>query len=104
MHPIVDPLAGPRRLTRGDGGLEIDDAHLWSQAGKGLEGITPDVRKVDGRWDRTVRRDGECDIAQGRLHGGFVEARVAGVRQHLINASPDHHITAHEHGDGISVA
>jgi len=35
-------------------------------------------------------------------HPGFVELRIARVRQDLVDASPGHHVAAQEQGQGIA--
>ena len=83
-----------RQSVNGDGGLQVDHMHIRRGLDECIEGISPDISGIHGFRDGTMHGFGHFHIAPGRLYIRFVEARIAWVRQHLINASSDHHITA----------
>ena len=95
LHAVIDALGLPLP-ARGDGGLQVDDSRIGRRAPEHLQGIPPDVGEVHGPRNRAVRGFCQLDIAEGRLQIGFVEVRVRGVGQHLVDASARHHVAAQE--------
>ncbi len=99
IHPVVDALARPRFASIGDRGLQIDDAGCGAGRIQSGEGITPDVGGIDSAWYRTVLPFGEMHILQCRAGPGFVEPRISGMFQNLVDPPARHHIAAEKKGD-----
>ena len=96
MHPVMNAFVGPRAVGGRHGRLEIDDADVGTQPIERRQRVAPDVGIVHRFGQRPVRVLGERYVLARRLDVGFVQARIAGVRQHLVDAAAGHHVTAKE--------
>jgi hypothetical protein len=99
VHAVMDAFAGPGILAGGDRSLQVDDAQVRPGTAQRIEGIAPDVGKVDRPADRAVCLLGQLHIAERRAHPGFEQARLSGVRQDLVDAAPGHEVAGQEQGD-----
>ena len=94
MHAIMNSFAGPWRFSRGDGGLQVYDSKVDLCSLQFLQSITPDI--INSQWTPygSVRFLGKMDILTRVAHIRFVQNRINGMRQRLINAAPRHHVAA----------
>jgi len=70
VHPIIDTFVGPRRFSRGDGGLQVYDSKIDLGMIQFCQRITPDVIEAQWAWYRSMRSLGKSDVI----------ARVANTR------------------------
>src|SRR5579875_2288894 len=91
VHLVVDAF-GRVIPTRGDAGFEIDDPRIRRQAPPLGERIAPDIGVIRRLRDRAVHALGERDVGPRRAHIGFAQGGIAGMREDLIDAAPEHHV------------
>ena len=96
MHAVLDTLAGPGCAAGGDCGFEVDDTYVRRGLFECGQGVTPDIGEVHRPGNRPVGPFGQAYIVQRRLAIGFVNARIAGVGQGLVNGSAGHDVASHE--------
>ena len=101
VHAVVDALARPGLLAGGDGGLQIDDARRRLRPRDLLQRVAPDVGVVHRPCDGAVGALGDLHVAERGAHVGFVEVRLARVREDLIDAAAGHHVAAQEQRHGV---
>ena len=94
---------GQKVLAARDAGFQVDDACIWPHAIELLEGRTPDVGQRQGCGDRAIRPLRQAQIVGRRTHVPFVDLRLAGTGQRLIDAAAQHHIAAQEEAHDCSV-
>ena len=94
-HAVIDALSGVVVAT-GNGRLQVNDTSVWPHPIQFIQRGAPNVRRfgVSGNW--AIGLLGQTDIVLCRSYVVFVERRVAGVREHLIDASSRHDVAAQE--------
>ena len=94
-HAVIDALSGVVVAT-GNGRFQVNDTSIWPHPIQFIQRGAPNVRRfgVSGNW--AIRLLGQTDIVLCRSYVVFVERWVAGVREHLINASSRHDVAAQE--------
>ncbi|MNQ98305.1 hypothetical protein D3C85_1139890 [compost metagenome] len=91
IHAVVDAL-GLRPTAPGHGGFQVDQAHLGPAPLQVFQCIAPDVGVIDRARQGAVQPFGQPHIATGILEVGLVQPRVAGMRQHRVDAARGHHV------------
>ena len=94
-HAVIDALSGVVVAT-GNRRFQVDDTRVRLHPAQFIERGAPNVRRfgVSGNW--AIRLLGQTNIILCRGDVVFVKRGVAGMRQHLINASSRHDVAAQE--------
>src|SRR5207244_12863141 len=92
VHPIMNPFAGPWRFSQRNGGLQVWDSKIDFGPFQFLQRIAPDVIERERARYRSVGFLRKMDILARIAHIGFVQNRINGMRQRLINSSPRHYV------------
>jgi hypothetical protein len=81
-------------VADGDGGFQVDDARGRTAAFQFGQGIAPHIAEVHRARQRAAGGLGQLQVGRGVADIGFVQLRVAGVGQDLIDAPAGHHVAA----------
>ncbi|MNN28211.1 hypothetical protein D3C81_1417720 [compost metagenome] len=99
-HAVVDAL-GLRPAVAGHRAFQVDQAYLWLAALQLAEGVAPDVGEVHRSLDGTAALLGQHHVVAGVVHVVFVQPRIAGVRQDLVDATGRHDIAEEEQAERV---
>src|SRR5262249_5030692 len=103
MHAVEHRLTAPEVIALGDGCLKVDDPHVRPGGVHLYERVSPDVVEAYRPWDRAVSDLGELRVFPRVADIRFIQRRVAGMRQDLINAPSRHHIATEKHAYGVGM-
>jgi hypothetical protein len=78
---------------------QLVDPRLRHCAPQLIEGVVPNVRKIDWGRDRAVELLLQCDILLGGGDIGLVKAWVSRMWQDLVDAAPKHDVAADKQSD-----
>ncbi|MNS89671.1 hypothetical protein D3C72_1236900 [compost metagenome] len=98
MHPVMHRLARPGVVAGGDGGFEVDDARPRRAAFQFRQGLAPRVFRPGGARNRSGLALGKAHVVECGMHIRFMQQRLAGMREDLIDAAAGHHVAAQEQG------
>lgn len=90
----MDSLVALEIIAAGDGCLKIDDARIRPGLIEGCQRITPDIIPRHRPGDRSIGPLGQVHVSAGVADVGFVQRRIAGAGQDLIDSAAGHHISA----------
>src|SRR4029079_18221945 len=83
-----------------DARLQIDDSDIAIGGGKQRQRVSPGPGPMHRMLNRAVHSRREIDVGASIAHHAFVEDRVSGVREDLVDASTEHHVTAEKQYQG----
>ena len=101
MHPVVDLLVAPVVLAGSDACLKIDDAQVHTGTIEFHQRIAPDVIGRHRPSDCAVDTFSEFQVEARVADTGFVQPRIAGMRQDLIDPAARHHVAAEKKPDHV---
>jgi hypothetical protein len=99
VQAVVNALGGGP-AARGDGAFQVDQPQVGALPGQDLQRHAPHVGEVHRARHPAVALLGQAHVVAGVVHPGFVQARVAGMRQDLVDAARRHHVAGEEQAQG----
>ena len=104
VHPVVDPLPGPRLPGGRDRRLQVDDPGLGIDLVQHRQRVAPDPVVRHLRRDLAALRLGQLHVPHGALHVRLVQPWVHRVGEHLVDPPAEHDVAGQEQGGGARAA